>query len=397
MSTKQFDLLASLYTRIEFEPNRREGTLTIGDDATLQALRTVVAEEDEYALHLPEDDPESLKIGDTVAVEVSTPRTGIGFFTLSFSDLIKNPLARVNEPIGYFLIAEKFNSRGAAPAPDAVQRYRKLLELIKLLGEASAFLDQSLGRLVYIHDGKFEVPVQYTAEEVVALDVDVVNALVAAIGNDTHREQKLAILAEAVRELTEATLPSARFVTLLAHLTDLAKKFNDGYRLFASSFSYEKVKSELEAARVDYAAKIHKVFTDIQNQILGIPVATVVVATQMKAATTTDANFYINVAVLIGAWIFVILVSALLLNQTHTLDVLDGEIDRQKKGLEKLHKDVAENFSSVFKFLNRRMQVQRFLLRSVLVILIGGGILATVVFFFITDPARAALAKFTGY
>lgn len=397
MSTKQFDLLASLYTRIEFEPNRREGTLTIGDDATLQALRTVVAEEDEYALHLPEDDPESLKIGDTVAVEVSTPRTGIGFFTLSFSDLIKNPVVRVNEPTGYFLIAEKFNSRGAAPAPDAVQRYRKLLELIKLLGEASAFLDQSLGRLVYIHDGKFEVPVQYTAEEVVALDVDVVDALVAAIGNDTHREQKLAILAEAVRELTEATPPSARFVTLLAHLTDLAKKFNDGYRLFASSFSYEKVKSELEAARVDYAAKIHKVFTDIQNQILGIPVATVVVATQMKAATTTDANFYINVAVLIGAWIFVILVAALLLNQTHTLDVLDGEIDRQKKGLEKLHKDVAENFSSVFKFLNRRMQVQRFLLRSVLVILIGGGILATVVFFFITDPARAALAKFTGY
>lgn len=397
MSIKQFDLLASLYTRIEFEPNRREGTLVIGDNATLQALRTVVAEEDEYGIHLPEDDPDSLNVGDSVVVEVSTPRTGIGFFTLSFADFIKNPVVRVNEPSGYFLIAEKFNSRGATPAPDVVQRYRKLLELIKLLGEASAFLDQSIGRLVYIHDGKFEVPVQYTAAEVAALDVSVVDSLVAAIGVDTHREQKLAILAEAVRELTEATPPSARFVTLLSHLPDLAKKFNDGYRLFASSFSYEKVKSELEAARVDYAAKIHKVFTDIQNQILGIPVATVVVATQMKAATTTDANFYINVAVLIGAWIFVILVAALLLNQTHTLDVLDGEIDRQKKGLEKLHKDVAEDFSGVFQFLNRRMRVQRFLLGSVLAILIGGGILATVVFFFITDPARAALAKFTGY
>ncbi|WP_455154837.1 hypothetical protein [Cupriavidus campinensis] len=397
MSIKQFDLLASLYTRIEFEPNRREGTLVIGDDATLQTLRTVVAEEEEYGLHLPEDEPDALKVGDSVLVEASTPRTGIGFFTLSFSDLIKNPSARVNEPSGYFLIAEKFNSRGAAPAPDVVQRYRKLLELIKLLGEASAFLDHSAGRLVYIHDGKFEVPVQYTAAHVEALDTGVVDGLVAAIGIDTHREQKLAILAEAVRELTESTPPSARFVALLAHLADLSKKFNDGYRLFASSFSYEKVKSELEAARVEYAAKIHKVFTDIQNQILGIPVATVVVATQMKAATTIDSNFYINVAVLVGAWIFVILVAALLLNQTHTLDVLDGEIDRQKKGLEKLHKDVAKNFSDVFQFLNRRMEVQRFLLRSVLFILIGGGVLATVVFFFITDPARAALAKLTGY
>ncbi|SPK73066.1 putative phage-related membrane protein [Cupriavidus taiwanensis] len=397
MSIKQFDLLASLYARVEFEPNRREGTLAIGDAATLQALQTVVAEEEEYALHLPEDDPESVKIGDTVAVEAGTPRTGIGFFTASFADLIRNPTARVAEPSGYFLIAEKFNSRSGEPAPDIVQRYRKLLDLIKLLGEAAAFLDHSLGRLVYIHDGKFEVPVQYTAAEVAALDVNVVEGLVSAIGVDTHREQKLAILAEAVRELTEATPPSARFVTLLAHLPDLAKKFSDGYRLFASSFSYEKVKSELEAARVDYAAKIHKVFTDIQNQILGIPVATVVVATQMKAATTVDANFYINVAVLIGAWIFVILVAALLLNQTHTLDVLKEEIERQKKGLEKLHKDVASNFSSVFHFLNCRLAVQRWLLRGVLAILFGGGILATVTFFFITDPARAALARFTGH
>ncbi|CAJ0734474.1 hypothetical protein R77592_03523 [Ralstonia mannitolilytica] len=166
------------------------------------------------------------------------------------------------------------------------------------------------------------------------------------------------------------------------------------YRLFASSFSYEKVKSELEAARVEYAAKIHKVFTDIQNQILGIPVATVVVATQMKSTSAVDANFYINLGVLFGAWIFVLLVAALLANQNHTLDVLAGEIDRQRTQFEKLHKDVATNFSGVFEFLKRRLGSQRCLLNCVLGIVLSGGALATVFFVLITEPAKAAWLRF---
>lgn len=397
MSTKQFDLLASLYSRVEFSPNRREGTLAIGDAATLNALQAVTADEDEYGLHLPEADVDTLNIGDVVAIEITAPRTGIGYFTGSFGDLIRNPSTRVSEPNAYFLIEERFNSRSDVAAPDIVQRYRKVLELVKLLGDAAAFLDHNLGRLVYIHDGKFEVPVQYGATDVAALDIILIDDLLRAVGNDAHREQKLAILAEAVRELTEATPPAARFSLLLSSLAELSKKFNDGYRLFASSFSYEKVRSELEAARVDYAAKIHKVFADIQNQILGIPVATVVVATQMKPTTSVDATFYINIAVLLGAWIFVGLVTALLINQTHTLDVLEREIVRQKSTLQKLHKDVASNFAEVFTFLDRRLEVQRCILVSILCVLILGGVLATFVFFFVTDPAKLAITKFFGW
>jgi hypothetical protein len=99
------------------------------------------------------------------------------------------------------------------------------------------------------------------------------------------------------------------------------------YRLFVSNFSYDKVRSELEAAQVEYTAKIHKVFTDIQNQLLTIPVATVVVATQMELATGSD-QFWIDTAVLMGSFIFVILVGFLVCNQKHTLDTLEKEITR---------------------------------------------------------------------
>ncbi|SAK98584.1 hypothetical protein AWB76_07553 [Caballeronia temeraria] len=391
MSQRQFDLLANLYDRVDLERGRRAGKLAIHDQRMLDALRSVVADQDEYAVHLPEDDPDAVKVGDEVAIELGTPRLGIGMFPMSFADLIRNPAARVSEPGRYYIVAERFNRCSDAVVPDVVQKYRKLLELVTLLGEAAAYVDRAGGHLIFIDEGKFDVPVQYASEDVEALDVGAIDRLIDALSTDIHREQKMAILAEAVRELTRSEPPQERFRAVLAHFPELLKKFNDGYRLFASSFSYEKVKSELEATRIEYAAKIHKVFTDIQNQILGIPVATVVVATQMKEASGFDANFYINTAILIGAWVFVILVSALLVNQTHTLDILEREIGRQRAELEKLHTEIASSFSSVFGFLDTRLKVQRRWLRVVFWILIGGGVLATAAFFVITGPARAAL------
>lgn len=81
---------------------------------------------------------------------------------------------------------------------------------------------------------------------------------------------------------------------------------------FTSGFSYEKVRDEVEATRIEYAGKIHKVIGDIQNQLLGIPVATIVVATQMKEATRYDSQYWINAAVVLGCWVFALLVLMLL-------------------------------------------------------------------------------------
>jgi len=396
MSQKQFDLLVGLYRRVEFV-EEREGKLTIEDDATLGALKAVAADQGEYGVHLPDSDIDTVTVGETISVEMAAPRVGIGVFAPSFGDLIRPPSARIAEPARYYLISECYNRCDDVPAPEIVNRYRKLLELIKLLGEAAAYVDNAKAHLVYIHEGKFDVPVQYSGEDVEALDTAAVDGLVASLRSDTHREQRLAILAEAVRELTQSTSLQGRFQMLLAHLPDLTKRFNDGYRLFASSFSYEKVKDELEVARMEYAAKIHKVFADIQNQVLGIPVATVIVATQMKVADKVDANFYTNVAILIGAWIFVTLVAALLINQNHTLDVLATEIKRQRKELEKLHKEIADSFSDVFGFLNHRLLVQRYLLNGVLGIVLIGGLVTTVFFFVLTSPAKDALTSFIGH
>ena len=53
----------------------------------------------------------------------------------------------------------------------------------------------------------------------------------------------------------------------MSKLEDVYKTLDHDYAVFASSFSYEKVRNEIENAKLEEQVKIHKVITDIQNQI----------------------------------------------------------------------------------------------------------------------------------
>ena len=132
--------------------------------------------------------------------------------------------------------------------------------------------------------------------------------------------------------------------------------------MYAAGFSYDKLKDTVEAARVEYIGKIHKVLSDIQNQLLGIPVATIIVATQMKVAPGFGTEFLVNSAVLLGCWVFAILTLLLLRNQQHTLSVLKEEITRQKRQLEKEYAPVAGNLNGTFKSLESRALTQQIVL-----------------------------------
>lgn len=147
---------------------------------------------------------------------------------------------------------------------------------------------------------------------------------------------------------------------------------------------------------MEYAAKIHKVVTDMQNQLLGIPVATVIVATQMKDAKAIGYEFWVNTAVLVGCWTFAGLMVLLLRNQSHTLEVLDVEIARQKEQLMKEYAPIAGRFKDVFDFLIRRVRHQERILWFIGGVVVVGWVLAHLIYFFLTPPARTLFERVVG-
>ena len=331
--------------------------------------------------------PSSLKVGQTVEILVS-PRLGFGLLKRDIGELIDGSRkARIKEP-SFFLMADGISSNDPVDIDHPVARYRAALDFIQLLKRSAAFLDADEPALIFIKDGKFEVPIDYDADDLEKMSIPVVQEILKIIPPGIHEKQCAAILAEAVVSITKDLPGEQRFKYLLIHADELKRKFDQGYQLFAAGFSYEKVRDQVEAARVEFSGKIHKVFSDIQNQLLGVPVATIIVATQMKDSKAVGYEFWVNTAVLVGCWVFAILMIFLLHNQSHTLAVLRDEIDRQERQLKKEFSAVADTFTKTFKYLSKRAFTQRVILWVIDFFVIVGLFLSHVTYLKLTPPAR---------
>ncbi len=394
MNDAKFSTLLTLYRAAHFKAGRA-ATLVVANEALRAALETCLGDVYEYAVILADGDPDDIVLGATVELEFGDPRTGLGILADNLAGLLQAPRHRIREPRNYFLIDQKV-AQEDTPAPADLDRYRQVLAFVDLLGKAAAFLDVEAVALVFVHGGKFELPVNYSAALLARVDAAALSQLLAFVGDDAHNQQKLGILEGAVRALIAPLDPPERFARLLAQLPELAANANDGYRLFISNFSFDKVRDSLEATKVEYATKIHKAFSDIQMQILSIPVATVVVASQMKLAGAVGYEFWLNSAVLVGCWVFVVLMVFVLSNQWQTLAVLADEINRQRTQIEKEYRGIASRFVDVFTFLERRLRVQRRALFAVGCVLAVGLVLAHVVYFKLTEPASAWLGSKSG-
>lgn len=386
MSKVTFQKLVSIYRNVTFEQNATEGVLTLSNDELKNTLKELLEEDnlDDSGLSFASGDIDNILTGQSVRLYINAPRIGVGILAKNLDELLAANKSCIEELKNYFLIDYKFAKQDYL-VPDGVKRYRELLAFIQLLKSAAAYLEAEREELIFINEGKFSIPIKYSYNDLLVADFEAIKKIKESFSNDLHKEQKLAILADTLIVLVNGASPVERFNRLLTHLPELLSKFSDGYRLYVSNFSYDKVRSELEAAQVEYTAKIHKVFTDIQNQLLTIPVATVVVATQMKQATGSD-QFWINTAVLIGSFIFVILVVFLVWNQKHTLDTLEKEITRQKSLIANKYQAIA-NFDDIFAGLNDRLCFQKRILWVIGLVIFIGFTLAITVYFIFTPVA----------
>jgi hypothetical protein len=364
------------------------GSFPIKRDDDLRALKACLSEPRDTHCTLTNDESlGTLVIGQTVDLSIS-PRLGFGLLKHDIKSLLADTRkTRIKEP-SFFLMADGISSTDVIGDEHIVSRYRAVLQFIQLLKRAAAFLDPDELSLVFIKDGKFELPIEYDADDLERLPLSVIRDLLNVLPEGTHEKQCASILAEAVISQTEHLASHQRFKHLLANAAELKKQFEQGYQLFAAGFSYEKVRDQVEAARVEFSGKIHKVFSDIQNQLLGIPVATIIVAAQMKDAKAVGYEFWVNTAVLAGCWVFSILMIFLLHNQSHTLGVLRDEIHRQKRQLTKEYSAVADSFADTFLYLSKRAFTQRVILWVIDGFVVLGLLLSHAVYLKLTPPAR---------
>nr|WP_295468197.1 hypothetical protein [Mesorhizobium sp.] len=382
-----FDQLIPLYRSIAFSDDGTEGRLTIRDHSVLETVRELDASErasEDAAIAFK--DPVSLaQIGSSLDVSIGAPRSGLGQLALNLDALLASGRNRVQEPPRFYLIKDHF-AYNDSPVIDGVHRYRTVLRFIHALKEAAAFLDPYQGEMLFLGPTRLAVPVNYRLADLQGVTPALVEEFEAFVFQKVHKDQKEAIASSTLVETCRATPEPDRFAHLLRNLREFVTKCYDSYRLFASEFSYEKIRSKAEEAIGDYASKIHRTFHDIQNQVLGIPVATVVVATQMKVAAECDVNFWANLAVALGATLFVVLLTFAVSNQIMTLSSIERDLTRQKTKLSSDYTVVSAEFLPLYGKLETRICMHSVALWGIGACCIAGVVLTWFIFAQLTTP-----------
>ena len=369
MSSITFDQLLPIYRNTILVGDSMEGMLRIADDAMLDTLRLLESDDRAFedsgiAIRNP---IEEIVLGGTIKVELSPPRGGLGILAKDLDGLLANPTHRFKEPRRYYLIAERFAYNDPV-IPETISKYRVALSFVEAVTTAAALVDKYSAEATFLGPGRLRVPILYRTVDLKYAAATSVEKLQDFVFEKIHKDQKTAILASVAVELCRHQPEDERFIYLLRHMRELVSKAQDSYALFASEFSYDKIKSKTEEAIGEYTNRIHKTFHDIQNQVMGVPVATVIVATQLKVAAACGVEFWSNLAISIGATLFVMLVSVAMYNQFQTLANIQDDITRQRGKLDRDYAAVAQQFTPLYERLTRRVRTHRWILGLITVI-----------------------------
>lgn len=344
--------------------------LEITNEVLQQALALAIDESnvDESGVSVRQGDYQNIKLGDVFLLDVMQPRIGLGILAQNFSKyIISTSGVRVKERDNYYLIDEGFFSADQ-PALVVVNKYRQVLRLITLLAESAHYLDSSKEEMVFYKDGRFVVPIVYGEKEVSVLNFSVFEGLERFVLDPYHKEQKIKMLGENLIEMLTLVPVKERFSYLVSNLDDLYKRLQAGYNLFASDYTYEKAVAEVHAFKVDIVTKIHKAITDIQAQVLGIPIATFIALSQLKKTNSLNVQFAANATILVGVFVFCFLLIGFLVNQRATLKTIESEVSRQRKVFEKRFEESKVAYLDEFNSIENRLWWQYFAVGSIFVL-----------------------------
>lgn len=243
----------------------------------------------------------------------------------------------------------------ATNLPPQVANYlcaAKLCSLLPLVSDM-ATNNGALQHFIKSPDARIEVKLSYRVEDLTPLPSLPLFETEFAV-TESHKDQKRSI----VRAVLLDAFKGRKALTVgdvLPKFESIVEDVRSNYAMYAAEFSFEKIKAEVEKDNLDSTLKLNKTLSEIQNQLLAMPVALVLVGAQM----TPDSGLSIkNVVIWLGASVFAALMILLIRNQSHAVDAITEEIRLRKIKVDAQPDGMAGKFKSGFDDLQKRGRTQ---------------------------------------
>ena len=275
--------------------------------------------------------------------------------------------------------------------PPEIKSYYNALQVIDVLKAISDHIEKKYPELelIFFQKEKLEILTRYSAMDLV--NFDGINNLHSELTESDDKEKRQAIFKAVLIEVLKNQSKKERFSTILTSLDLFYEKYKNNYALYLSDFSFEKIKSEFEKEKIDYVKKLNQVITDIQNKIIAIPIAFILVGTQFEKAEQITVK---NAIILIAAIIFSSLLHILLSNQRSTLLEIKTEIDELESKFKSDYKELFNKLKEGFIQLSNKHERQKGILIFVDVVVWTVAITSVLLFVQNTSSLKSILFDF---
>lgn len=277
---------------------------------------------------------------------------------------------RAHAPQNYYLLNEDYASWESDPHRDvlAYERARRVLQLIRKLADVVRKTDEGGEDAIFLTSRKLVIPFIYDMH---ALDKvassEHLAAFEAAVFDEHHVKARADITKRVLVRFLDYVDEPERFSDLLARLPLITQAVLADYDLYASDYSFDKVREEFERRKLDFVVKLNAAGSDAMNKLIAIPVGQGLLASQMKTAQEHGLS---NLALVTASLIFAVIAALLLLNYVLTLRQIRSDLWTEKRLLEEKAAPVAKKLKPMISELDDRIGLHLWALPSALAALL---------------------------
>jgi hypothetical protein len=284
------------------------------------------------------------KIGDIINLELSLAElNSVGYYEDVAVFILKN---KYIVPTGNYYIEEIkcYNT----DTNNFINQYLNTIHLIDSIRAIArhTYTDIDINNsLIFREDKALLLPLIYNDADVIRINnIDIENLkIISDIFCENNSDKKFLYINELIDFLITED-ENNRFKFLLSHIAEFVDRTNNAYQYYIRNFSYNKLKTELDNAALDYSKKIQSVINDAQTKLIAIPTAFLFAMASMNYTDILNGK---NIGIIVGLFIFAWLIELFIRNQRSTLLFIKKNIDVYTQTFKSMNTIVEDSFKTV--------------------------------------------------
>jgi hypothetical protein len=299
-----------------------------------------------------------IKDNDHIKLNLYTNKLKDEKYYETLDDLIKSSSQSAPEN-RYYIHSLKYDSSLNQQTPE-IASYESVIKTINFLTTISDFNKDNT--LVFIQSKQIVLTTEYSLTDLSkSINIqDLINHIEKASDKE---ERKKIFTYQLILFLHKVPEENYRFRFLLKNFNDLYINYIKSHDLYLEKYSYEKVKSEIDKEILEYSKKIQSVINDAQTKLVAIPVAFLLIIGQFDL---TGEKLYFNIALVLSAFVFSILIEVLLQNQFSLLDFISADVERFKESIsQEKSKIIGDDLTTTFTKVTKLHKKQKSSLNTI--------------------------------